>query len=198
MSQYRRSPRRPRKRTPQARANRHATGGGAGIVRLSEDDLYRQAADDPDILILILDGVQDPHNLGACLRTADGAGAAAIVVPRHHSAPVSETVVRIACGAAASVPIVSVSNLARCLNRLREECGLRIVGTADAADEDLYEADLTGPLALVLGAEETGIRRLTREKCDSVVGIPMQGEVECLNVSNAAAVCLFEARRQRL
>ena len=182
--------------SPAARANRHA-GDGGPVARLSEEDLYRVAAETGDVLLLILDNVQDPHNLGACLRTADAAGAAAIVTPKRHSAPVSETVVRIACGAAASIPVVAVTNLARCLDRLRGESGVRVVGTADEAGECLFEADLTGPLAIALGAEESGLRRLSREKCDSLVSIPMFGEVECLNVSNAAAVCLFEAVRQR-
>jgi 23S rRNA (guanosine2251-2'-O)-methyltransferase len=149
------------------------------------------------VLLLILDNIQDPHNLGACLRSADGAGVTAVVTPKRHSAPVTDTVIRVACGAAASVPVVTVTNLARCLERLREEASVRIIGTADEADECLFEADLTGSLAIVLGAEETGLRRLSQEKCDSLISIPMLGQVECLNVSNAAAVCLFEAVRQR-
>lgn len=145
----------------------------------------------------MLDGVQDPHNLGACLRTCDGAGVLAVVTPKNHSCPVTETVVRIACGAAAHIPVVSVMNLARCLERLRDDCGLRLVGTADQATGGLYDADLTGPLALVMGGEETGLRRLTMENCDELIRIPMRGEVPCLNVSSATAVCLFEAVRQR-
>lgn len=182
--------------SPAARSNRHAETG-APVARLSEEELYQEAAETPDALLLILDNVQDPHNLGACLRSADGAGAMAVITPKRHSAPMSDTVIRVACGAASSVPVVSVTNLARCLDRLREEAGVRIIGTADQADGTLYEADLTGPLAIALGAEETGLRRLSQEKCDSLVSIPMAGEVECLNVSNAAAVCLFEAVRQR-
>jgi len=110
---------------------------------------------------------------------------------------VTETVVRISCGGAAFVPVVSVGNLARFMETLREECGLRIVGTADEATAELYEADLTGPLALVLGAEGEGMRRLTKENCDQLIRIPMLGQVPCLNVSNATAVCLYESLRQR-
>ena len=182
---------------PQGRANRHAGPPGQSLARLSEEELYRLAGETPDILLLILDGVQDPHNLGACLRTADGAGVAAIVTPRHQSAPVTETVVRIACGGAESVPVVQVANLARCMETLRDDLGIRIVGTSDRAVVDLYECDLTGPLAFAMGSEEKGIRRLTEENCDELVRIPMMGGVECLNVSNATAVCLYESVRQR-
>ena len=183
---------------PQGRANRHAGPPGQNLARLSEDDLYRLVEETPDILLLILDGVQDPHNLGACLRTADGAGVAAIITPRHKSAPVTETVVRIACGGAESVPVVQVSNLARCMEKLRDELEVRIVGTSDRAMADLYECDLTGPLAFAMGSEEKGLRRLSEENCNELVRIPMLGGVECLNVSNATAVCLFESVRQRM
>ncbi len=190
----------PGNRPHEARANAHSNHA-TGIARLSEGDLLDriaaagEAGEEP--LLLILDGVQDPHNLGACLRTAEGAGVMAVVVPRHHAAPVTETVVRISCGGAAFVPVVSVGNLARFMETLREECGLRIVGTADEATAELYEADLTGPLALVLGAEGEGMRRLTKENCDQLIRIPMLGQVPCLNVSNATAVCLYESLRQR-
>ncbi len=147
--------------------------------------------------LLVLDGVQDPHNLGACLRSAEGAGVHAVIVPRHKASPVTETVVRISCGGAEHVPVVSVGNMARFLTRLREEFAIRVVGTADETDVDLYECDLTGPLALVMGAEGEGMRRLTKENCDELIRIPMAGLVECLNVSNAAAVCLYESVRQR-
>ena len=179
-----------------ARANRHADPQ-EGVSKLSEDALYDLVRSEPDILLLILDGVQDPHNLGACLRTADGAGARAIITPKHHSASVTETVIRIACGAASAVPVVAVTNLARCMEKLQGEFGVRVVGTADEAGTSLYDADFTGPLAIAMGAEEKGLRRLTQEKCDELVQIPMLGNVECLNVSAAAAVCLFEAVRQR-
>jgi 23S rRNA (guanosine2251-2'-O)-methyltransferase len=198
-------PRPRRHKTPgyrprEARANAH-TQTSTGIARLSEDGLFERIAESEaegiDPLLLVLDGVQDPHNLGACLRTAEGAGVLAVVVPRHHAAPVTETVARVSCGGAAFVPVVSVGNLARFLERLRDEAGVRVVGTADEASGDLYEADLTGPLALVLGAEGEGMRRLTKEGCDLLVRIPMLGLVPCLNVSNAAAVCLYESLRQR-
>jgi 23S rRNA (guanosine2251-2'-O)-methyltransferase len=180
-----------------ARANVHAETS-RGIARLSEEGLLDSLAEQSEPpLILVLDGVQDPHNLGACLRTADGAGVLAVVVPRHKTAPVTETVVRIACGAAASVPVVTVSNLARFLQVLRDDFGIRSVGTSDHATEDLFAVDLKGPIAMVLGAEEKGMRRLTMENCDQLVTIPMRGDVPCLNVSNATAVCLYEAVRQR-
>ncbi|MDF1752306.1 MAG: 23S rRNA (guanosine(2251)-2'-O)-methyltransferase RlmB [Verrucomicrobiales bacterium] len=179
-----------------ARSNTHSEAP-TGIARLTEEGLFDLLKQEENPLILILDGVQDPHNLGACLRTADGAGVLAVVVPRHKSAPVTETVVRIACGAASSIPVVGVSNMVRFLQALREDYGVRTVGTADQATEGLYETDLTGPLAIVLGAEEKGMRRLTMENCDALITIPMLGEVPCLNVSNATAVCLYEAVRQR-
>ena len=122
----------------------------------------------------------------------------AVVTPRHKSAPVNETVVRISCGGAEHVPVVSVANMARFLSKIREEYGVRVVGTSDATNTDVYGTDLRGPLAIVLGAEGEGMRRLTRENCDQLVKIPMSGHVECLNVSNAAAVCLFESVRQRM
>jgi 23S rRNA (guanosine2251-2'-O)-methyltransferase len=183
---------------PEARANRHAGPPGAGIARLLEDDFFPLIEETPDILLLILDGVQDPHNLGACLRTADGAGVTALIIPKDRASPMTETAVRIACGAAESVPVVSVTNLSRFLERLREEFGVRVIGTSDRARVELYQCDLTGPLAIVMGSEEKGLRRLTEEHCDELIRIPMMGAVECLNVSNATAVCLFESVRQRL
>lgn len=179
-----------------ARANAHSEAP-TGIARLSEDGLYKQLKTEKDPLLLILDGVQDPHNLGACLRTADGAGVTAVVVPRHKSSPVTETVVRIACGGAASVPVVVIGNMVRFLTEIRENHGIKVVGTADQADGDLYDMELTGPLAIVSGAEEKGMRRLTAENCDLLIRIPMLGDVPCLNVSNASAVCLYEVLRQR-
>ncbi|MEO0416453.1 MAG: 23S rRNA (guanosine(2251)-2'-O)-methyltransferase RlmB [Verrucomicrobiota bacterium] len=169
-----------------------------GIAKLSEQGLMELLADTPDPLLLILDGVQDPHNLGACLRTADAAGAVAVIVPRHKSAHITETVVRISCGGAENVPIVSVANMARFLEAIRDELGIRVIGTADGATSSLYEVELTGALAIAMGSEEKGMRRLTIENCDELIQIPMMGGVPCLNVSNAAAVCLFEAVRQRL
>ena len=147
-------------------------------------------------LLLILDGVTDPHNLGACLRVADGAGAHAIVAPKDHAVGVNATVAKVASGAAETVPYIMVTNLARTLNELKD-FDIRIIGTSDDAEQDLYDLDLTGPVAFVLGSEGDGMRQLTRKTCDQLVRIPMAGAVESLNVSVAAGVCLFEALRQR-
>ena len=148
-------------------------------------------------LVLVLDGVTDPHNLGACLRAADGAGAHAVVAPKDHAVGINATVAKVASGAADTVPYFMVTNLARTLNELKER-DIRIVGTADDATQTLYEIDLTGPTALVLGAEGSGMRQLTSRTCDVLVRLPMRGAVESLNVSVASAVCLYEAVRQRL
>ena len=153
-----------------------------------------EAAENP--LVLILDQVQDPHNLGACLRTADGAGVTAVVAPKDQSVKVTDTVKRIACGAAESVPYFLVTNLARTMEKL-QAAGVWLAGTADEATQSLYELDFKGPTGIVMGAEGKGMRRLTQEKCDFVVKFPMKGEVECLNVSAATAVCLYEVVRQR-
>jgi len=148
-------------------------------------------------LVLVLDGVTDPHNLGACLRAADGAGAHAVVAPKDHAVGINATVAKVASGAADTVPYFMVTNLARTLNELKER-DIRIVGTADDATQTLYEIDLTGPTALVLGAEGSGMRQLTSRTCDVLVRLPMRGAVESLNVSVASAVCLYEAVRQRM
>lgn len=147
-------------------------------------------------LLLVLDGVQDPHNLGACLRTADAAGVTAVIVPKDRAAGLSATVRKVASGAAETVPLIQVTNLARTLRWLKER-EIWIVGTDDQAQQSLFTSKLTGPLALVLGAEGSGLRRLTRENCDALVNIPMSGVVESLNVSVAAGVLLYEAVRQR-
>jgi 23S rRNA (guanosine2251-2'-O)-methyltransferase len=147
-------------------------------------------------LLLVLDGVTDPHNLGACLRVADGAGVHAVVAPRDHAVGLNATVAKVASGAAETVPYLMVTNLARTLGELKER-DIRIVGASDDAPRTLYESDLRGPTALVLGAEGPGMRQLTRRHCDELVRIPMAGAVESLNVSVAAGVCLYEARRQR-
>ena len=147
-------------------------------------------------LLLILDGVTDPHNLGACLRVADGAGAHAIVAPKDHAVGVNATVAKVASGAAETVPYIMVTNLARTLNELKD-FDIRVIGTSDDAEHTLYDLDLTGPIAFVLGSEGDGMRQLTRKTCDQLVRIPMAGAVESLNVSVAAGVCLFEALRQR-
>ncbi|XLX41075.1 23S rRNA (guanosine(2251)-2'-O)-methyltransferase RlmB [Ectopseudomonas mendocina] len=147
-------------------------------------------------LLLVLDGVTDPHNLGACLRTADAAGALAVIVPKDKSATLNATVRKVACGAAEVIPLVAVTNLARTLEKLQKK-GLWVVGTAGEAEQELYQLDMTGPTVLVMGAEGKGMRRLTREHCDYLVKLPMGGSVSSLNVSVATGVCLFEAVRQR-
>jgi 23S rRNA (guanosine2251-2'-O)-methyltransferase len=147
-------------------------------------------------LVLVLDGVTDPHNLGACLRVADGAGAHAVVAPKDHAVGVNATVAKVASGAAETVPYLMVTNLARTLGELKER-DIWVVGTSDTAEHSLYDIDLNRPLALVLGAEGKGMRQLTAKTCDQLVRIPMQGAVESLNVSVAAGVCLYEALRQR-
>ena len=147
-------------------------------------------------LILVLDGVTDPHNLGACLRVADGAGVHAVLAPKDHAAGINATVAKVASGAAETVPYFMVTNLARTLNELKER-NIWIIGTSDLATQTLFQADLTGPVALVLGAEGDGMRALTAKTCDQLVRIPMQGAVESLNVSVASGVCLYEALRQR-
>jgi 23S rRNA (guanosine2251-2'-O)-methyltransferase len=161
-----------------------------------EHDLTAALSNLHDPLLLVLDGVTDPHNLGACLRTADAAGAQAVIIPKDRAAMVDGTVRKVAAGAAEFVPVATVTNLARTLDSLKER-GIWVVGTDGEADQGLYAADLTGPLALVMGAEGAGMRRLTRERCDFLVRIPMAGQVESLNVSVAAGIALFEARRQR-
>ncbi len=148
-------------------------------------------------LLLVLDGVTDPHNLGACLRVADGAGVHGVVVPKDRSAHVNATVTKVASGAAEVVPLIPVTNLARSMKELKE-MGITLIGTDEEAELSIYDLDLTGPIGIVMGAEGDGMRRLTRENCDQLVRIPMQGVVESLNVSVASGVCLFEAVRQRL
>ncbi|WP_370306936.1 23S rRNA (guanosine(2251)-2'-O)-methyltransferase RlmB [Sinimarinibacterium flocculans] len=160
----------------------------------AEDLLYRAA--EPHHLLLVLDGVQDPHNLGACLRTAEAAGVTAVVLPKDRSTGLTAVVRKAAAGAAERVPLVAVTNLARTLTRLKE-LGYWITGLDGESKDTHYDVDLTGPTVLVMGAEGEGMRRLTREGCDRLVRIPMQGKIESLNVSVAAAVCLYEAVRQR-
>ena len=147
-------------------------------------------------LLLVLDGVTDPHNLGACLRVADGAGAHAVIAPKDHAAGISAIVSKVASGAAETMPYFMVTNLARTLSELKER-NIWCIGTSDDAEKTIYDVDLTGPVALVLGAEGEGMRQLTRKSCDQLVSIPMQGAVESLNVSVASGVCLYEALRQR-
>ncbi len=182
----------------QARENRHVkpVSEEKPVPSLDENDLLRIVSETQTPFLLILDCVQDPHNLGAILRTADGAGVHAVVAPKDKAVGITETVRRISVGAADHVPFVQVTNLARTMEQLKE-AGVWFVGTSDRADKLLYELDLKGPLAMVLGAEEKGMRRLTEENCDFLAKLPMAGQVECLNVSVATGICLFEAVRQR-
>lgn len=147
-------------------------------------------------LLLVLDGITDPHNLGACLRVADGAGAHAVIAPKDHAAGINATVAKVASGAAETMPYFMVTNLARTLGELKER-NIWVIGTSDDAPKTLYQVELKGPTALVLGAEGEGMRQLTRKTCDELVSIPMRGAVESLNVSVASGVCLYEALRQR-
>ena len=164
--------------------------------QLREDDLETllDRLDAP--LLLVLDGITDPHNLGACLCTADAAGVHAVIAPKDRSAALNPTVRKVACGAAERVPFITVTNLARTLRMLKDR-NVWVVGTAGEASDSIYQTKLNGPLALVMGAEGEGMRRLTREHCDQLVHIPMFGTVSSLNVSVATGVCLFEAVRQR-
>ena len=151
---------------------------------------------DENALILVLDGVQDPHNLGACLRVADAAGAHAVVAPKDRAVGLNATAIKVASGAADTVPYITVTNLARALREM-QDAGVWVVGAAGEADKSIYDIDQKVPVAWVLGAEGDGLRRLTRDTCDALARIPMHGSVESLNVSVASGICLFEARRQR-
>jgi len=170
----------------------------ASISTLDEDeamDLLDSIQKDP--FILILDQVQDPRNLGACLRSADAAGVDLVIMPSDRSAGLTDVVRHVASGAAESLPLARAKNLSRFMKKLQEK-GIRLVGTSDQAKKNVFEADLKGSLGLVVGAEGTGIRRLTAENCDLLINIPMSGSVECLNVSVATGICLFEVFRQRI
>jgi len=162
----------------------------------SLDDLLDSLPSEQPPLLLVLDGITDPHNLGACLRVADGAGAHAVIAPKDHAVGVNATVAKVASGAAETMPYFMVTNLARTLNELKER-NIWVIGTSDDAPKTLYQVDLRGPAALVLGAEGAGMRQLTRKTCDELVSLPMRGAVESLNVSVASGVCLYEALRQR-
>ncbi len=162
-----------------------------------EKFLYRMLDDlECTPLLLVLDGVTDPHNLGACMRSAEAAGVQAVIAPKDNSASLNAIARKVACGAAEVLPYISVTNISRTLAQLQER-GLWIIGAAGEAEQSVYQADLKGPMVLVMGAEEKGMRRLTREHCDGLIKIPMAGEVSSLNVSVATGVCLFEAVRQR-
>lgn len=173
---------------------------GVAIRYKSSDKINEHSLDDillrENVLLLVLDGVTDPHNLGACLRTADAAGVDAVIVPKDRAAGLTPTARKVACGAAETIAFFQVTNLARTLKQLNDN-DVWIVGTAGDAENNLYDIELTGKLALIMGAEEKGLRRLTRENCDQLVKMPMAGQVESLNVSVATGVCLFEAVRQR-
>ena len=167
----------------------------AGLRTLVENKLTGDECD--PVLLLILDGIQDPHNLGACLRSADAAGVDAVIVPRHGAAGLGPTVSKVAAGAAESLPFASINNIGRVLGWLGEY-GVTVVGTSDAAEKTVYEVDLTGSVALVMGKEHTGIAKRIEKRCDELVSLPMQGTVASLNVSVATGICLFEVVRQRL
>ncbi|GAA5493987.1 23S rRNA (guanosine-2'-O-)-methyltransferase RlmB [Rubritalea halochordaticola] len=181
----------------QARDNKHVRGkGGGGLVK-GEDAIPSILEKHENPLVLVLDCVQDPHNLGAILRTADGAGVALVIAPKDKSVGLTETAQRVAVGAAESIPFVRVTNLSRTMKNLQQEHGVWFIGTSDKATQSLYETDLKGPIGIVMGAEGAGLRRLTEENCDILINIPMAGRVDCLNVSVATGVCLYEAVRQR-
>lgn len=168
----------------------------AGELSLARNlDELLDAIEGPPLL-LILDGITDPHNLGACLRVADGAGAHAVIAPKDRAVGLNATAAKVASGAADTVPYITVTNLARTMRELKER-DIWLIGTTDDAEKSLYEADFAVPSAIVMGSEGEGMRRLTRENCDVLVSIPMHGAVESLNVSVASGVCLYEARRQR-
>ncbi|MBZ0248445.1 MAG: 23S rRNA (guanosine(2251)-2'-O)-methyltransferase RlmB [Burkholderiales bacterium] len=179
--------------------------GGArhqGVIAMADEMRMPQfiedvleTLDEPPLLLL-LDGVQDPHNLGACLRVADGAGCHAVIAPKDRACGLTTTAAKVASGAAETVPYIVVTNLARTMRDLKDR-GIWMVGTADDAPQSLWQAKLDGAIGLVLGAEGEGLRRLTRDTCDHLVSIPMMGSVESLNVSVASGVCLYEARRRR-
>jgi len=203
----------PVSREPKAGLDKIAGGRHQGVVALMRDDpeqedstasnLWREADllervenKGGPVLILVLDGVTDPHNLGACLRSADAAGADAVVVPRDNSADLTPVVRKVACGAAEVLPFVRVTNISRTLQALQAR-GVWLYGADGEAEKSIYNSDLTESIALVMGAEGKGMRRLTRERCDHLIHLPMAGSVSSLNVSVAAGICLFEAARQR-
>lgn len=190
---------------PKQTLEKKAEGGNhQGVVVVALEAPLLSDNDLPDLvhnstkapLFLVLDGITDPHNLGACLRTADAAGVTAVIVPKDKSASLNPTVRKVACGAAETMPLVQVTNLARALKQL-QELQVWVMGTAGEAEQSVYAVDLKGPTALVMGAEGDGMRRLTRETCDELIKIPLLGTVSSLNVSVATGVCLFEAVRQR-
>lgn len=200
----------PVSRLPRAKLDELVSGRHQGVVaelgentaaqadlRWGEAQLIQVVTGNPRALVLVLDGVTDPHNLGACMRSADAAAVTAVVVPKDNAADITAVVRKVACGATETVPLVRVTNLARTLDALKA-AGVWIYGAAGEASQSLYASDLAGPIALVMGAEGAGMRRLTRERCDFLIKLPMAGTVSSLNVSVATGVCLFEIQRQRL
>ncbi|WP_269524160.1 23S rRNA (guanosine(2251)-2'-O)-methyltransferase RlmB [Coraliomargarita parva] len=170
----------------------------AAVVHIeNEDDLFDLIERTDNPLILVLEGVQDPHNLGACLRTASGAGVTAVIAPVKGACGITPTVRDISCGGADDIPFLKVKNIGMLLRKLSDQ-GIQIIGTSDRGDDSLYDVDFSGPAALVLGSEGWGLRKVTGDLCDRLVSIPMAGTVDCLNVSVSAGVCLYEAVRQRL
>lgn len=168
------------------------------VAEKTENDLWQIVENTKDPLVLILDGITDPHNLGACLRSADGAGACAVVIAKDRSVKLTATASKVASGAVQTVPLIAVTNLTRCIKTLQEKHNFWVFGTTDKAKKTIFQADFKGATALVLGSEGDGIRRLVSEQCDELLSIPMQGAVSSLNVSVAAGVCMFEVLRQRL
>lgn len=189
---------------PRKELDKLVSGRHQGVVAIVKAEAVKDEGDLEDILnslngpafILILDSVTDPHNLGACLRSADAAGVNAVVVPKDNSAPLNSVAKKVACGAAENVPVIRVTNLARTMKWL-QNYGVWITGAAGEAQQTIYQTDFKGSIALAMGAEGSGLRRLTREHCDQLTKIPMQGSVSSLNVSVATGICLFEALRQR-
>lgn len=186
-----------------AELDKLSNGNHQGVIafckasnQLLEADLPNLIESTDNPLLLILDGVTDPHNLGACLRTADAAGVSAVIIPKDKSVGITEVVAKVACGAAETMPLIQVTNLSRCMQQL-QQLGVWLVGTSGDSEQLLYDVDLRGAVALVMGAEGDGIRRLTAENCDYLAKLPMAGYVSSLNVSVATGVCLFEAVRQR-
>lgn len=177
-----------------AEIRRSDTLDEAGLRTLVEERLTEYPV--PPLMLLVLDAIQDPHNLGACLRSADAVGVDAVIVPRHGAAGLGPAVSKVAAGAAETVPFVAVANLSRILSWL-SDYSVRLIGTNDEAEESLFDCDLTGPVAIVMGGEMKGLRKSVAERCDQIVSLPMRGEVASLNVSVAAGICLYEVLRQR-
>lgn len=167
------------------------------LPKLDEKDIFNLIKQDIPLLLLILDGVTDPHNLGACIRTADATGVHAVIIPKDKNASITPVVSKVACGATETIPVISVTNLARTIEQLKSH-NCWVYGADGEANTSLYQLDLKGSIAIILGAEGTGLRRLTKESCDQLFSIPMLGSVESLNVSVATGVCLYEVVRQKI